>query len=392
MRLHKVFLILGVFILGVLAFVSVRNPRVPDSSTLESSRRNLSGRQIALSASRFIRILPFDLGSIAWWQECNEERQCHFINSENPVGTAAWRIQAFSKLYLATKNKSFLTEAKEAYAFLQREFRQSRDVDINLRQLYDGYLATKDIGILNNIVGWGNYLLIDQTIFKANKDPTWRGVMLSSLIIAEWADIASILRDAKTRELLASVSPNRALSSEMLEKQRDKFIGEAYRLLGSTKEKERASSLSLLTGSDGISDNSCWLQLAKYSLYTATNDPTYKEELDSYFGAASFLSRDVRDIKIPAMQKILPCAEVAKNLGTEDAKYLPIFHHIMEKLILPGWDGPERPICMGNGGLNSIIQSFKKKNCTSSEKYIPDTAWLIALLADSKQVFKLEDY
>lgn len=256
--------------------------------------------------------------------------------------TNAWTSLAYTGLFSATRDKSYLDNAKrDADVLIDWCTDKTSECLWVLVQIVELYKVTNDVKYLNFLTNTGDVLL---------ETPAFEHGMISAIESRELALLYELTGDTK-------------------------YLDESLVRLGKSKSLAESSQILYAFGDFEVHDTVCWNVLAEAELYAVTQDDKYLENVDLFFTKSNVKKYTNQLIFLSNIQ---PCIESLLTLydATDDVKYKEDAIAMAEYIITNTWDSAESKKTYGEGAF--LMESGSTLNS------LTDSGYMVFLLSKLK--------
>lgn len=338
-------------------------------------------REIAEKTFQFLRSLRegatvhsikvSGLDGHAWW-----------LGDTAHVTAAAWRTLGDAGML----TWSDTPEVREALKLDLRDWETGADMQSefwSLHQLYEAYLITHDDLYLAWF--WNRIDLVERYAQQAYAKPEkLRGDLpsLAATLMRQFAQAARSLDDEHTLDLVQRLHqlPKDPAARAALRERKKEFIALAEKLRPSSRGTAQ-QRLPLLAAKPPLAQFSCWEQWANSALYSATHEERYLNEITKFMSALKAASATGKGLHFTNQQAVLACVHTLLELEPVKPEFGAFADELIAKYVMPSWDGPRAPVCIGDGGLISTIRDPGVNQCVKSGKSNSDSSWFVFLIS-----------
>lgn len=379
-RTQRRLMLVGCALVLICSYVIVsRTSRAPNTIT---------GEVIATSLLHFNASLQKD-GAVMTVKACDAQGDCAFVDAPR-APNFGWNMLSLVGQYQRNHDPADLQRLKAEFQKLRAASNGLSEM-WSLHQVYAAYQLTHDSDYVLYLWDRSNYLLdLVLNRSRVNYYSDYAEAMYKATFAKQLAQTAELLRDPTVVQMLAERLSG-AVSAKEISERRAALIREGERQLKLAEgDSQQFRSVRLVTGFERTSEHSCWLEWARLGLYRATGDARYLSEVEQFFSQLHFSSRSASDIHVVTLQQILPCVDALRELASVKLLYQQDLDSLVEKVILPNWDAPQRPLCDGDGGLLGVVSpTGVGGRCVNSIKSSADTGWVISLLSADRRLHEL---
>lgn len=369
----------------VPVFYPLPSKPVASPSSIPSEGVFLSGLDIAKESVSFFDKLSDERGVFSI-MACSSKENCYLERPAEST-TYAWRLLAFSGLYLNTREERYKTLIYDNFRKLSETY-YGPDAFWLLPQVYEGFRATQDISFLSfyySVAAQFRSFIIFKTDEELLNSPMIRAIEAYELAQAYYfLGSKRISGELKKRGVVFS-------DSKSFDFDRSLFLNQSKRLL-ELGEKASYSGKPVLKDFLEFKQDSCWIQWAKLQLYQATGERKYLDEVHSFFSRARLGTRLPLEVQFSAPVQVHPCIQAlqdltkiykASNFKDQASIFEKDVDFLIQNFIIPIWDSKHSPKCLGDNGFLSNYRS-KELLCDSNNKLNTDASYSIFLLSRQK--------
>lgn len=315
--------------------------------------------------------------------KCDDFGECSSVQTGG-TPELTWRILAFAALSKGENGAAYKQALKEEIKALAAPDRVL-PVRAGLWQLYRAYRLSGEVELLKSFVKGAENLTFQMKTGYIDKELVRHDPMLNAASLLQLIYLYEVLSDSTLAPVVSSTpgvvsfkDPAQLLA--ILKSQIDRL-----RKLLITQVRGGAN----IVPGEGFGSYHCWLALPEYHYGRVFKDATATEGVTHFLGRMQFSTRPASEYRFLSLQLTLPCAELLADMVGSDPGKRGDFLGVIEKGVLPYYDGAKRPICEGDNSFISFNVETGGDQCPRNTKSVPSMAWVASLLAQIDASFKL---
>lgn len=368
----------------------------PESWAGSAPGKQVKSHDITVAAASFLAERLGDRETVRSAEQCAADGTCT-PNGEAALTDYAWRLLGFTGAYSATKDTHYLDlmRATLAQMKLRTDSELGTDPELlvpnsfdeiySLHQAYEAYRATKDLSFLDYFL---TGLKKQEVFFTVRPRAKGSGSpMLQATLARQYALAASLVQDAAALRVW-----NTELPLMTPEQRRAKYLKQAATLL-----QEAEEGVQGVRSPSGALQDECFVVWAKNAVASVSPSPRTTSDIAEFFRKHDFTHLPAKNTPFVSTQLALPCLHVLKERAASNPQESAEFVRFAERFILPQFDLPTAPVCLGSGGILSRTKSaapggtasISHPRCSNNVMSTGDAAWAAFLFSGTDRAFTL---